>query len=174
MSLQRINEKRKHERQSCKSCREFKSWAIPQGTSTIFCFLLSIQNFVTTRLWRVHRIDRSHAIIFCTVGLKSWITVSKTQTEVKATQDFQVLIDWKVGVQYQCELKILKCKYLLPNNTQDDVTKNHKGVWTQWKLILHFKVYSYSLKQKTTSHCVKLLQLPSLSYAVRIPSLKIC
>jgi len=53
--------------------------------------------------------------------------VSKTQTEVKVTQDFQALIDWKVGVQYQCELIILKCKYLLPNNTQDDVAKNHKG-----------------------------------------------
>jgi len=53
--------------------------------------------------------------------------VSKIQTEVKATQDFQALIDWKVGVQYQRELKILKCKYLLPNNTQDDVTKSHEG-----------------------------------------------
>ena len=31
----------------------------------------------------------------------------------------------------------------------------------------------YILKQTTTSHCVKLLRLPSLSYAVRIPSLKI-
>jgi len=50
-----------------------------------------------------------------------------SKTEVKVTQDFQALIDWKVGVQYQCELKILKCKYLLPNNTQDDVAKNHKG-----------------------------------------------
>jgi len=29
------------------------------------------------------------------------------------------------------------------------------------------------LKQTTTSHCVKLLRLQSLSYAVRIPSLKI-
>jgi len=46
-----------------------------------------------------------------------------SKTEVKVTQDFQALIDWKVGLQYQCELKILKCKYLLPNNTQDDVAK---------------------------------------------------
>jgi len=46
---------------------------------------------------------------------------------VKVTQDFQALIDWKVGVKYQCELKILKCKYLLPNNAQDDVAKSHKG-----------------------------------------------
>jgi len=41
----------------------------------------------------------------------------KNPNRSKVTQDFQALIDWKVGVQYQCELIILKCKYLLPNNT---------------------------------------------------------
>ena len=92
--------------------------------------------------------------------------MSKTQIDVKATQDFQALIDWKVGVQYQWELTILKCKYLLPNNTQDDVAKSHEGETERiFKAdpTLQGLLVGYILKQTTTSHCVKLLRLPSLS-----------